>query len=302
MDVYCSETIAPSALSRLKRNFTVVDNFDHPERLVAIITRRVVVTGNLLRQAKNMKVISMHGVSRDLIDVKTAAELGIPVPNVPHLGAEPVAELAVSLLMALNRKLKMIDTGVREGRFHQFGAPEFVCHEVNDKVLGLIGTGDIARRVAEIMTAAFHAKVLCYNPHRTAQECRDMGFEQVDTLRELFARSDFVNVSAILSEETWHMVNAEVLSHAKPGCLLVSTARGGIVDETALYEALIGGRLGGAALDVWEQEPPAPDHPLLTLENFIGTFHIGGSAVESLERVSNKAVDHVFAYTGVIEK
>lgn len=302
MDVYCSETIAPSALSRLKRNFTVVDNFDHPERLVAIITRRVVVTGNLLRQAKNMKVISMHGVSRDLIDVKTAAELGIPVPNVPHLGAEPVAELAVSLLMALNRKLKMIDTGVREGRFHQFGAPEFVCHEVNDKVLGLIGTGDIARRVAEIMTAAFHAKVLCYNPHRTAQECRDVGFEQVDTLRELFARSDFVNVSAILSEETWHMVNAEVLSHAKPGCLLVSTARGGIVDETALYEALIGGRLGGAALDVWEQEPPAPDHPLLTLENFIGTFHIGGSAVESLERVSNKAVDHVFAYTGVIEK
>ena len=302
MDVYCSETIAPSALSRLKRNFTVVDNFDHPERLVAIITRRVVVTGNLLRQAKNMKVISMHGVSRDLIDVKTAAELGIPVPNVPHLGAEPVAELAVSLLMALNRKLKMIDTGVREGRFHQFGAPEFVCHEVNDKVLGLIGTGDIARRVAEIMTAAFHAKVLCYNPHRTAQECRDMGFEQVDTLRELFARSDFVNVSAILSEETWHMVNAEVLSHANPGCLLVSTARGGIVDETALYEALIGGRLGGAALDVWEQEPPAPDHPLLTLENFIGTFHIGGSAVESLERVSNKAVDHVFAYTGVIEK
>lgn len=302
MDVYCSETIAPSALARLKRHFTVVDNFDHPQRLVAIITRRVAVTGDLLRQAKNMKVISMHGVSRDLIDVKTAAELGIPVPNVPHLGAEPVAELAVSLLMALNRKLKMIDIGVREGRFHQFGASEFVCHEVNNKVLGLVGTGDIARRVAQIMTAAFGAKVLCYNPHRTAQECRDMGFEQVETLPELFARSDFVNVSAILSEETWHMVGAEALSHAKPGCLLVSTARGGIVDETALYQALQSGRLGGAALDVWEQEPPAPDHPLLSLENFIGTFHIGGSAVESLERVSNKAVDHVFQYTGITEK
>lgn len=302
MDVYCSEAIAPSALLRLKRHFTVVDNFDHPERLVAIITRRVPVTGDLLRQAKSMKVISMHGVSRDLIDTETAAELGIPVPNVPHLGAEPVAELAVSLLMALNRKLKMIDIGVREGRFHQFGAQEFVCHEVNNKVLGLIGTGDIARRVAQIMAAAFHTKVLCYNPHRTAQECRDMGFEQVDTLQELFARSDFVNVSAILSEETWHMVDAEVLSHAKPGCLLVSTARGGIVDETALYEALLSGKLGGAALDVWEQEPPAPDHPLLSLENFIGTFHIGGSVVESLERVSNKAVDHIFQYTGVEEK
>lgn len=129
-----------------------------------------------------------------------------------------------------------------------------------------------------------------------------MGFEQVETLPELFARSDFVNVSAILSEETWHMVGAEALSHAKPGCLLVSTARGGIVDETALYQALQSGRLGGAALDVWEQEPPAPDHPLLSLENFIGTFHIGGSAVESLERVSNKAVDHVFRYTGITEK
>lgn len=302
MDVYCSETIAPSALERLKRNFTVVDNFDHPDRLVAIITRRVPVTGELLRQAKNMKVISMHGVSRDLIDVEMAAELGIPVPNVPHLGAEPVAELAVSMLLALNRKLKIIDIGVRQGRYHQFGAPEFVCHEVNNKVLGLIGTGDIAKRVAQIMTAAFQASILCYNPHRSAEECHDMGFEQVKSLSELFARSDFVNVSAILSEETWHMVNADVLSHAKEGCLLVSTARGGIVDEAALYEALTDGKLGGAALDVWEQEPPAPDHPLLTLENFIGTFHIGGSAVESLERVSNKAVDHVFQYTGITER
>lgn len=302
MDVYCSETIAPSALERLQRNFTVVDNFDQPQRLAAIITRRVPVTGKLLRQTTNLKVISMHGVSRDLIDTETAAELGIPVPNVPHLGAEPVAELAVTMLLALNRKLKMIDIGVREGRYHRFGAPEFVCHEVNGKVLGLIGTGDIAKRVAQIMVAAFGVKVLCYNPHRTAQECRDMGFEQVDALGELFARSDFVNVSAILNEETWHMVNAEVLSRAKEGCLLVSTARGGIVDETALYEALKNGKLGGAALDVWEQEPPAPDHPLLTLENFIGTFHIGGSAVESLERVSNKAVDHVFQYTGVKEQ
>lgn len=302
MDVYCSETIAPGALERLNRNFTVVDNFDHPERLVAIITRRVPVRGELLRQAKNLKVISMHGVSRDLIDTDTAADLGIPVPNVPHLGAEPVAELAVSMLLSLNRKLKMIDIGVREGRYHQFGAPEFVCHEVNNKVLGLVGTGDIAKRVAQIMTAAFDAKVLCYNPHRTAEECREMGFEQVDTLGELFARSDFVNVSPILSKETWHMVDADVLSRAKPGCLLVSTSRGGIVDETALYDALTHGTLGGAALDVWEQEPPAPDHPLLTLENFIGTFHIGGSAVESLERVSNKAVDHVFQYTGIKEK
>ena len=98
------------------------------------------------------------------------------------------------------------------------------------------------------------------------------------------------------------MVDADVLSHAKPGCLLVSTARGGIVEETALYDALVSGKLGGAALDVWEQEPPAPEHPLLSLENFIGTFHIGGSAMESLERVSNRAVDHVFQYTGVEEK
>ena len=302
MDVYCSETIAPSALERLKRNFNVVDDFEHPERLCAIITRRAPVTGELLRRCPNMKVISMHGVSRDQIDTKTAAELGIPVPNVPHLGAEPVAELAVSLLMALNRKLKMVDSGLREGRWHQFGAPEFVCHEMNGKILGNIGCGDIAQRVAQIMHAAFGVTNLCYNPHRTAEECAARGFEKVESLRELFERSDFVNVSAALNSETYHMINADVLSCAKPGCILVSTARGGIVEETALYDALAAGKLGGAALDVWEQEPPAPEHPLLGLENFIGTFHIGGSAVESLERVSNKAVDHVFQHTGVEEK
>ena len=302
MDVYCSETIAPRALERLKKNFSVVDNFDHPERLCAIITRRVPVPGELLRRCPNMKVISMHGVSRDLIDTETAAELGIPVPNVPHLGAEPVAELAVSLLMALNRKLKMVDSGLREGRWHQFGAPEFVCHEMNGKTLGHIGCGDIAQRVAQIMHAAFGVTNLCYNPHRTAEECAARGFEKVESLQKLFARCDYINVSAALNRETYHMIDADVLSHAKPGCLLVSTARGGIVEEAALYDALEAGRLGGAALDVWEQEPPAPEHPLLGLENFIGTFHIGGSAVESLERVSNKAVDYVFQYTGVTEK
>lgn len=302
MDVYCSETIAPGARERLRKNFNVVETFDHPERLCAIITRRVPVSGELLRRCPNLKVISMHGVSRDLIDTAAAAELGIPVPNVPHLGAEPVAELAVSLLMALNRKLKMVDTGLREGRWHQFGAREFVCCELNGKVLGNIGTGDIARRVAEIMRAAFGVTNLCYNPHRTAEECAAWGFEKVESLQELFARCDFINISAALNAETLHLVDANALACAKPGCLLVSTARGGIVDETALYDALAAGRLGGAALDVWEQEPPAPDHPLLGLENFIGTFHIGGSAVESLERVSNMAVDYVFRYTGVEEK
>ena len=151
MQVYLSEHIAPSAYARLARHFEIVDNFDHPEQLAAMIIRRAVVPRSVIARAPNLKVIAMHGVSRDTIDTEAAAEYGVPVPNVPGLGAPAVAELAVAQLLALNRQLKFVNNGLCAGRFDHFGAEEFVCHEMTGRTLGLVGTGNIAHRVADIL-------------------------------------------------------------------------------------------------------------------------------------------------------
>ena len=267
MQVYLSEHIAPSAYARLARHFEIVDNFDHPEQLAAMIIRRAVVPRTVIARAPNLKVIAMHGVSRDTIDTAAAAEYGVPVPNVPGFGAE-----------------------------------EFVCHEMTGRTLGLVGTGNIAHRVADILRAAFDVRVLCWNPRRTAAECVAWGYEQVATLPELFHRSDFVNVSITLCDATRDLINAPVFAAANPDLLLVNTSRGGIVNEHDLYIALTTGQIRAAASDVFVHEPPACDDPLIHLDNFIATFHIGGSTYESLERVSNRAVDYVFEYTGVPEQ
>lgn len=250
MQVYLSEHIAPSAYARLARHFEIVDNFDHPEQLAAMIIRRAVVPRSVIARAPNLKVIAMHGVSRDTIDTEAAAEYGVPVPNVP----------------------------------------------------GLVGTGNIAHRVADILRAAFDVRILCWNPRRTAAECAAWGYEQVATLPELFRRSDFVNVSITLCDETRDLIAAPVFAAANPDLLLVNTSRGGIVNEHDLYVALTTGQIRAAASDVFVHEPPACDDPLIHLDNFIATFHIGGSTYESLERVSNRAVDYVFQYTGVPEQ
>lgn len=299
MKVYLSENIAPGAYARLAEKFEIVDTFDHPEELDAIIVRRARVSRDVIKRASRLKVISMHGVGRDSIDMEAAAEYGIPVPNVPSEGSRSVAELSVTLMLALNRKVKMIDTGLREGRFTQFGDNRFLSHEVFNKTLGLVGTGNIAKGVAAIMHGGFDMKVLCYNPRRSAEECLEWGFKKVDTLQELFSCSDFISVNILLTRDTTNMIDASVFQAANPELVLVNTSRGGIVNEADLYDALTSGKIRAAALDVFEQEPPDKDHPLLSLENFIGTFHVGGSTVESLDRVSNKAVDHVFEYTRI---
>ena len=311
MQVYLSEHIAPSAYARLARHFEIVDNFDHPEQLAAMIIRRAVVPRAVIARAPNLKVIAMHGVVAGIgvpqvtaiyDAARVAAEYGVPVPNVPGLGAPAVAELAVADLLALNRQLKFVNNGLCAGRFDHFGAEEFVCHEMTGRTLGLVGTGNIAHRVADILRAAFDVRVLCWNPRRTAAECAAWGYEQVATLPELFRRSDFVNVSITLCNETRDLINAPVFAAANPDLLLVNTSRGGIVNEHDLYIALTTGQIRAAASDVFVHEPPACDDPLIHLDNFIATFHIGGSTYESLERVSNRAVDYVFEYTGVPEQ
>lgn len=295
MNVYLSEYIAPSARKRLEQECTIVDNFDHPEELDGIIVRRTEVTEEIIRRAEHLKIISMHGVGLDTIDVRAAQRYGVRVTNVPRASSESVAELAVSLMLACSRKLKFIDRGLRKGEFHHFGESELIGNEIFGKKVGLIGSGNIAQRVAAILKNAFSCKIFCYNPRQTSEKLALEGMKKIGSLEEMFRLCDVVSIHVPLTKDTKNMVSRSVLEQANPGLILVNTARGGIVDESALYDCLSSGRIRAAGMDVFEEEIPNRNDPLLHLDNFIGTLHVGGSTKEALERVSNEAVDNLLA-------
>ncbi len=299
--VYLNDHISPDAVARLKAHVRLVDNFDKPEEIDAIIVRQQYCTGEIIRKVKNCKLIQMHGVGLERIDVEAAKEAGIPVSNVHGGNAQSVAELSVALILALSRKLTYINDGVKKGKFSRFGLPETEGNEVSGKTLGLIGGGQIAQLTAKLMRNAFNARILVYDPFLDEAKCAESGYEKVDDLKVLFKNSDFISIHVPLLDSTKHMVNKDVLDHAKKGLMLINTARGGIVDENALYEALISGKLKAAAMDVFEQQPPKTDNPLLSLDNFIGTIHIGGSTAEALERNGRIVVDNVFEALGIEE-
>ncbi len=299
--VYLNDHISPNAVARLKEHVRLVDNFDNPEEIDAIIVRQQYCTREIIKKVKNCKLIQMHGVGLERIDVEAAKEAGILVSNVHGGNAQSVAELSVALILALSRKLTYINDGVKKGKFSRFGLPETEGNEVSGKTLGLIGCGQIAQLTAKIMVNAFNTKVLVYDPFLDETKCAELGYEKVEDLKVLFENSDFVSIHVPLLDSTKHMVNKDVLDCAKKGLMLVNTARGGIVDETDLYNALVSGKLKAAAMDVFEQQPPKTDNPLLRLDNFIGTIHIGGSTAEALERNGKIVVDHVFEALGIEE-
>lgn len=299
--VYLNDHISPNAVQRLKKHVKLVDNFNHPEEIDAIIVRQQYCTKEIIDQVKNCKLIQMHGVGLERIDVDAAKAAGIPVSNVHGGNAQSVAELTVALILALSRKLTYINDGVKKGKFSRFGLPETEGNEVSGKTLGLVGGGQIAQLTANIMKTAFHAKLLVYDPFLTEEKCKELGFEKINDLKELFAQSDFVSIHVPLLDSTKHMINKEVLNFAKPGLILINTARGGIVDESDLYQALVSEKIKAAGMDVFEQQPPKTDNPLLHLDNFIGTIHIGGSTQEALERNGKIVVDHVFEALGIEE-
>lgn len=300
--VYLNDHIAASALARLEKNVRIVDNFDHPEELDAIIVRQQYCTREMIEQATNCQLIQMHGTGLDRIDLEAAREHGIPVKNTRGGNAQSVAEMAVGLMLAALRKIPYIDKGVRVGRFSRFGMPETEGRELAGRTLGLVGGGQIAQLVAGIMHGAFRTDVYVYDPFMDASKCAALGFTRVETLAELFARVDIVSIHVPLTDSSYHMIDAAVMQAAKPGLVLINTARGGIVDETALYAALTDGTIAAAALDVFEEQPPKASNPLFTLDNFIGTMHVAGSTHEALERNGNMTVDSVFMTLGIEEK
>ena len=299
--VYLHDHICASAVERLRRCVDLVDNFDHPEELDAIIVRQQYCPREVISRAKKCKLIQMHGVGLDRIDVEAAKEYGIPVKNTKGGNAQSVAELAVGFMLTMARKMKFLDEGLQQGKFPTFGLPETVGTELFGKKIGLVGGGQIAQLVAKIAVAAFHCSILVYDPYLKEEKCQELGFTKIDTVDELARKADIISIHVPLTDSTKHMFNETVFAKANPKLILVNTSRGGVVDETALYEALKSGRIKAAAMDVFEQQPPKKENPLLHLPNFVGTLHIGGSTEEAMERNGRTVVDNVFAALGISE-
>jgi len=254
------------------------------------------VTRELMEVAPRLKVVGRAGIGVDNIDVTSATARGIVVMNTPFGNAITTAEHAIALMFALARQIPEASASTKAGKWEK---NRFMGVELFGKTLGLIGCGNIGSIVAD-RALGLKMKVVAYDPYLTDQRALDLGVEKVE-LHELLQRADFVSLHAPLTEQTRNILSRENIARMKPGARLINCARGGLVDEAALYDALKSGHLAGAALDVFETEP-ATDSPLFTLENVVCTPHLGASTAEAQEKVALQLADQMadFLLTGAV--
>ncbi len=262
-----------------------------PEFDALIIRSATKVTAEVIERAKKLKVIGRAGTGLDNVDIEAANKKGIVVMNVPGGNSLAAAEHALALLFALARRIPQAVASLKQGKWEK---KKFMGVELNNKVLGIIGLGRIGSIVAD-RAQGLKMKVIGYDPFITRELAEKRGIELV-SLEELFKRSDFITIHTPLTKDTYHLIDRKAFSLMKDGVYLINCARGGIVDEEALYEALTSGKVAGAALDVFEKEPVDPDHPLLKLDNFIGTPHLGASTVEAQKTVAIEIAKQVADY------
>lgn len=245
-----------------------------------IVRSQTQVTRDVIEHAPNLKIIGRAGVGVDNIDLDAATENGVIVVNAPDGNTISTAEHTMAMLMSLARNIPQAYHQLQQKRWER---KKFVGVELKDKVLGIVGFGRIGLEVAQ-RAKGHRMKVIAFDPFLNEEKAEKAGVTN-GTLEEVLQQADFLTVHTPLIEKTKHMINAEAIDMMKTGARILNCARGGIVDENALYEAIKSGKIAGAALDVFEQEP-ATDHPLLSLPEVIATPHLGASTVEAQENVA----------------
>ena len=245
------------------------------------------VTAEVIAKADRLKVIGRAGVGLDNVDAEAATKRGIIVMNVPAGNTISTAEHTMSLLMALARRIPQAHASLHAGLWER---SKFVGTELFGKTLGIVGLGKIGTEVAR-RAQAFGMRVIASDPFLSSERAQQLEIQLTD-LEHLYAESDFITIHTPLTAETRHMIGAKELAAMKRGVRLINCARGGIIDETALHQAITAGRVAGAAIDVFEQEPPK-DHPLLKLEQVICTPHLGASTQEAQLNVAIEVAKQV---------
>jgi D-3-phosphoglycerate dehydrogenase len=254
----------------------------------AIISGRPQCDGAWMDRAKRLRVAARSGIGYDNVDVKAATDRGICVVNTPDAPTEPTAEQAVTFILMLARRIKESDRALSEGRW--LPRPQIEGTEVMGKTLGLIGLGRIGGRVAEICSRGLKMRVLAYDPYVSDECFAAQGALRVSSLDELLPQADFVSLHCPATAETRGMANQNFFTKMKPRSFFINVARGSVMVEVDLLQALKSGHLAGAALDVFEQEPTPSDNPLLRLPNVVLTPHAASNSVEGNWRMNMGAV------------
>ncbi len=248
------------------------------------------VSAKILEQAKNLKVIGRAGIGVDNVDIPAATAKGIIVMNTPFGNSITTAEHAISLMLALARQIPEADTSTRAGKWEK---NKFMGVEIFSKTLGVIGCGNIGSIVAD-RAIGLKMKVIAYDPFLSEDRARDLGVEKVE-LDELFKRADFITLHTPLTDKTRNIIDAAAIKKMKKGVRIINCARGGLVDEEAIAEALKSGQVAGAAFDVFVTEP-ATDSPLFGLPNVVCTPHLGAATSEAQENVALQVAEQMSDY------
>ena len=292
--VVLAEQISPAALAELgDAEVREVDGTDRGALLTALagadalVVRSATVVDDEVLAVPGLRVVARAGVGLDNVDVPAATRRGVMVVNAPTANVVSAAELAIALLLSAARHVARADAALRQG---EWARGRFGGVELHEKTLGVVGLGRIGVLVTQRL-AAFGMQVVAHDPFVPAGRAAQLGVRMVP-LDELMRVSDFVTVHLPRTPETLGLIGAPELALARPGLVLVNAARGGIVDETALFEALVSGRVAAAGLDVYAEEP-CTDSPLFTLDNVVATPHLGASTVEAQERAGRSVARSV---------
>ncbi|MBI4183696.1 MAG: hydroxyacid dehydrogenase [Proteobacteria bacterium] len=297
MKVFADVPLHPAALEALAAAGAEVVGWDDPrlsawaEEAEALINGPMRLDAAAFARARRLKVVAKHGTGIDNIDLKAARARKVRVARSPGGNAQSVTELAVGLAVALARRIVESDARIRS--LAPFERGEFTGFDLRGKAAGIVGVGAIGRRVARLLAQGFGMAVSGYDPYLSADDWRRRDAARVARLDDLLARVDLLTLHCPLTDETRGLIGEAELERMKPSAILVNTARGGIVDEPALFSALSDGRLAGAALDVFAAEPPPADHPLFALPNVIATRHVGGYSEEALKAIGLKCVRQI---------
>jgi len=289
--VLCAFGVPDEMARRLKEEIgpvTILNSHEEDEIVDAIKDQHVFVvrskpkvTPRIIENAPVLRVVARPGVGTDNIDKESCARHNVEVVNTPESSVSSVAEFTIGLAVSMMRHIYTTCALLKEG---QWGKGKYTGKTVEGKTWGIIGFGGIGRRVAEI-ASAMRAEVVGFDPYVPEEEFNNHGARRVLRLEELLEKSDIVSLHVILNEQTRNLLSAEALAMMKKGAYIINTSRGKVIDQAALRQALEEGHIGGAALDVFDTEPPE-DREMICQENLITTPHIGGSTKEAFQQAT----------------
>lgn len=297
--VLLPQPVRPAAIEYLQNFAEVVLGSPESEKTLfplleecqAILIRTADLPARLIERASNLKIIARHGVGVDNVDLDAATKRGIPVVNTPDANSMTVAEHVMGMMIASVKAMALGDAKLRQGQFEFRNSHMGV--ELYGKTLGIVGMGRIGTNVARIAKHGFSMEVLAYDPHLPEERFASFGVEPVQDLNDLLPRVDFLTLHLPLIDETRGIIGPNELDLMKKTAVLVNAARGGLVDEFALAEALSQGRLRAAALDVFDDEPPSATSPLFKAPNLLLTPHMAAHTEEAMHRMAMGAAERI---------